>query len=688
MVRRLDDLETLRGRGHRRLPAQPQQQVVGRLALDVAEQEGVDGTGRGRQHQAGVVGDRAVGDPARRAPDRRVDLADGEPVTGVQHRHRDAVCARHAVDLVGRRGRLTHRTDEQLDDGAPVDGATEPVDVVGVEVGEHDGVEGGDAEVGQAAVDQWRVGAGVDEDRAVRAAAQHDGVALADVADDDPPAVGRPGERAGRHERCRDDERGAEGEHRVGRDPGGQRPAGEQHGDGEGGEEQRTRGAVGPGQGAAGHLGEAARDLRDDRRREHPGPRHELGGARRAARDVRDAATPATVATGTSGAASRLARTPTTLTEPWSSTTSGAVIAWAATGMARAGPRGARRRGSRAPMASPHGRVKRSRPSVAREDRANPNDRASHGSTTSTTTIAAPSTGGPAERRERLRPISPIAPIAAARTTLGSGRASTTKPASASSASGGRQRRGTPRTTHSPSTRPVTTATLLPLTAVRCVMPVARIAAVRSGGVRLVSPMTRPGRRPRASGGARSTAERRPARSRSAAAATAPGWREDAGVTADREGRDAVVGPVGRPEPTAHQDGGPPPRPSDRRAAGEQHRRTRAAPQAARVEDEQGRLAQHDGPVAAAREHDRVAGHHRDGRDRGPVGRERLDAAPGAQDAVGRGRDLQPRHEEHRQRQRPEHPAPTQAASGRWDRPPARGRAAPRHRPPAGAPKA
>ena len=72
---------------------------------------------------------------------------------------------------------------------------------------------------------------------------------------------------------------------------------------------------------------------------------------------------------------------------------------------------------------------------MASEDRANPKDRASHGSMTSTTTIAAPSTGGPAERRDGSSPISPIAPIAAARTTLGSGRASTTKPASASRAS-------------------------------------------------------------------------------------------------------------------------------------------------------------------------------------------------------------------------------------------------------------
>ena len=61
--------------------------------------------------------------------------------------------------------------------------------MVGVEVGEHDGVEGGDAEVAQAAVDQRRVGTGVDEHGAVRAAAQDDGVALPDVADHDPPPL-------------------------------------------------------------------------------------------------------------------------------------------------------------------------------------------------------------------------------------------------------------------------------------------------------------------------------------------------------------------------------------------------------------------------------------------------------------------------------------------------------------------
>ena len=74
---------------------------MGRLALDVAEEQRVDGAGAHGEHEAGVVGDRPVGDAPGRAPDRRRDLADGEPVTGVQNSGRDAVGARHAVDLVG-----------------------------------------------------------------------------------------------------------------------------------------------------------------------------------------------------------------------------------------------------------------------------------------------------------------------------------------------------------------------------------------------------------------------------------------------------------------------------------------------------------------------------------------------------------------------------------------------------------
>ena len=66
--------------------------------------------------------------------------------------------------------------------------------MVGVEVGEDDGVEGRDAEPGQAAVDERRVGPGIDEDGPARTAAQDDGIPLPDVAHDDPPPGRRPGD--------------------------------------------------------------------------------------------------------------------------------------------------------------------------------------------------------------------------------------------------------------------------------------------------------------------------------------------------------------------------------------------------------------------------------------------------------------------------------------------------------------
>ena len=94
--------------------------------------------------------------------------------------------------------------------------------------------------------------------------------------------------------------------------------------------------------------------------------------ARLESTDTRAATTPAIVAGGTNGAARRLARTPTRLTEPCSSTTTGAVMTCAATGIAKAGPKARNRVGSRAPIASPHGLVNSSSPRVARVESANP----------------------------------------------------------------------------------------------------------------------------------------------------------------------------------------------------------------------------------------------------------------------------------------------------------------------------
>ena len=234
-------------------------------------------------------------------------------------------------------------------------------------------------------------------------------------------------------------------------------------------------------------------------------------------------ATPRTVAGATKGAASRFATTPTTDTELCSSTITGAHISWAATGTAKAGPQPRMRRGRHRPIAAPQGPANSSSPKVARVDSAKPADRDSHGSQQSRTRTATESAGMPARRLDVLRPSNPTPPIAAARTTLGSGRTSTTNPSRSTAASGGRQRRRTPRRPANPRAAARTIATLEPLTADRWVIPVTSMASSRSAGVREVSPMTSPGRRPRASVGSPSVAAANRVRTTSAVRATRPG---------------------------------------------------------------------------------------------------------------------------------------------------------------------
>ncbi len=128
---------------------------------------------------------------------------------------------------------------------------------------------------------------------------------------------------------------------------------------------------------------------------------------------------------------------------------------------------------------------------------------------------------------ERVRPRASArittAPMAPARSTLGDGRARTTKPTRAS-----RARTATVRGPSRPSrarsrTDPSTKATFDPLTARRCVRPAVRKSRSRSAPIREVSPTTSPGNS--AAGSSPSTARdasRRPAR-RSPAASWRPG---------------------------------------------------------------------------------------------------------------------------------------------------------------------
>lgn len=120
------------------------------------------------------------------------------------------------------------------------------------------------------------------------------------------------------------------------------------------------------------------------------------------------------------------------------------------------------------------------------------------------------------------------APQAAARSTLGSGRQTTTKarvrtaPPRAVPRSESPSRGASPRRSAccavlaGPISRNRTTVRLDPDTASRCSRSVARKASCRSDGTREVSPTTSPGSRARASGASPSVAVRSPARSRPA----------------------------------------------------------------------------------------------------------------------------------------------------------------------------
>ncbi|KOY57336.1 hypothetical protein ADK59_13840 [Streptomyces sp. XY332] len=160
-----------------------------------------------------------------------------------------------------------------------------------------------------------------------------------------------------------------------------------------------------------------------------------------------------------------------------------------------------------------------------------------------------------------------IVPQAAARSTLGSGRHTTTNASVSAVPHRAVARRDSPRRGASPPrsarcaaaagpmSRNSTTVRLDPDTASRCSRSVERNAASRSGGTREVSPTTSPGSRALASGASPSVASRSPARSLAASRWTVPG------PPVTRGG----VSPAGRSSATARS----PPRPGASRATTE-----------------------------------------------------------------------------------------------------------------------
>ena len=230
---------------------------------------------------------------------------------------------------------------------------------------------------------------------------------------------------------------------------------------------------------------------------------------------------PSTVAGPTSGPATRFAASPTRLTCPDSSVTSGWVASWAASGVARPSASG---RGSRCANASVQGRDQATMPPLASTDSANPAERAMVGSTNTITTTAThrARTARP-PRPPAPRAARPTSPMAAARTPLGSAWHSRTKPTTPTPRS---PRSHQPRTPHHRARVPRNASSRVrfaPDTAVRCVSPVIRNRSVRSAGIPAVSPTTRAGTNARGSGSRWAALARRPARTRSIAPSNALG---------------------------------------------------------------------------------------------------------------------------------------------------------------------
>ena len=239
-----------------------------------------------------------------------------------------------------------------------------------------------------------------------------------------------------------------------------------------------------------------------------------------ATRPTTPPASPRTVAGPTAGAASRFAPTATRLTCPEIAATSGVQAIWAASGTDTAS---ATHRGSQRISRSRHPGASQRIPAVARTESAKPRVCASQGSKSSSRRTAAPSARVPRRRPWWPIPISPTAPMAAARTTLGSVRARSTKPTTPSAPTTASPRARTPAQRASSSIEPTTRVRLVPETASRWVSPEVRKSSLSASGIAASSPSTRAGTSARGPGGWWATASRIEARRRSAERRNGPG---------------------------------------------------------------------------------------------------------------------------------------------------------------------
>lgn len=238
------------------------------------------------------------------------------------------------------------------------------------------------------------------------------------------------------------------------------------------------------------------------------------------------AAQPSSVAGATASWASRFAGTATRLTRAANTVTTGAHTSWAAAAAdsASASRSGTRRRCS---ARLQRGASVSSAP-VASTDSRKPKDRASVGSSSTSSRTAAARAGSSERRRPVAMASRAMPPHTEARSTLGPGRQRVMKPSTSTPPriavvrSGRRSKAASPPRSAREAVCGVPMSTIrmierwAPLTTSRCVMSTACTAARSSGVSREVSPTTRAGSIARGSSGSPSVAVRSPARSRPA----------------------------------------------------------------------------------------------------------------------------------------------------------------------------
>jgi hypothetical protein len=193
------------------------QQRVLRRRLDIAGEQDPDTVHGCEQHEACVVRagafarstagriagiDRSRPPGARRARPHHFEPRGPErtDLTGSPDSDRHPCRRRQPLDLSGSRGRLGKRAHQDLADRTPGQHAGQPVDMVRVEMGEHQQRHPVHSEAFQAGVDRRRVRAGIDDHGGTLAQRHRESIALADVARDGHPAWWRP---TGRTEQMR-----------------------------------------------------------------------------------------------------------------------------------------------------------------------------------------------------------------------------------------------------------------------------------------------------------------------------------------------------------------------------------------------------------------------------------------------------------------------------------------------------